>query len=61
MPLDKELYPIDGKKLKGTDDRELTKHSFTYFHRLSFQVQIERERTLCIVTKLKTVQFGEST
>ena len=66
MPQPKELNPNKCQKffqkLGATDSVELNqffyKGSFTYFDRLSFQVQIEKKQTLFAVTKQKIVQTG---
>ena len=66
LPLPKELNPNDCKtivrNLNGTDNAELNQYtyngSFTYFDRLSFPVQIQKNQTLFTVTKLNTVHTG---
>ena len=66
MALAQELDPNDCKNvirnLNVMDSAELNKYScngsFTYFDRLSFQVQIEKKQTPFSVTKLNTVHTG---
>ena len=66
MPYIRELVPIESKNfvrnLNGTDNAELNQYSqngsFTYFDRLSFQVQINKKQTSFTVTKLNTLHTG---
>ena len=66
MPLPKDLDLIECRKiirtLNGAGSAKLNQYSykyfFPYFHRLSFQVQIEKKQTPPIVTKFNIVHTG---